>query len=56
MISRNDYHCDCAERSRKQSRSAQDIDKHGLLRRLRRRAMTTCLAHFVMKITQARKS
>jgi hypothetical protein len=48
-------HCDCEERSRKQSRSAQDIDIHALLRRLRRRAMKTCFAHFVMKITQVRR-
>jgi hypothetical protein len=43
VISRNDRHCDCKERSRKQSRSAQDIDRHGLLRRLRRLAMTPSL-------------
>jgi hypothetical protein len=40
----------------KQSRSTQNTDCNGLLRRLRRLAMTTCLAHFVMKITQVRKS
>jgi hypothetical protein len=35
----------------KQSRSTQNTDCNGLLRRLRRLAMTTCLAHFVMEIT-----
>jgi hypothetical protein len=40
----------------KQSRSTQNTDCNGLLRRLRRLAMTTCLAHFVMEITQVRKS
>jgi hypothetical protein len=36
-------HCDCEERGRTQSRRVQDFDMHGLLRRLRRLAMTPAL-------------
>jgi hypothetical protein len=53
---KTDRHCDCEERGRTQSRRVQDFDMYGLLRRLRRLAMTTFPVHFAMKIIRLHKS